>query len=417
MEGHMCATSAHGERATEPYLRTRTVHWFDVKWSTDKLKVGDELTLTGRFRLMDAGWPSSVAHPETVYLSVVQPGPSFARVESYINGQPARQSARDLQLGRDYDFTVKLKGRMPGRHHIHPLINVHTAGPLVGPGKWIEVEGNTADFKFPVTTLDGRKIEDLQTWGVRQAVMWHVAWAVLAAIWILWWLRRPLLIPRWIVREKGREDLLVTKADVVFGVILAAVVFGMTAFGYISAIHAYPYTVPLQSGTVYVDPLPKESDVVDIKFKDATYDVPGRSMQLKFAATNKSDKPLTLGEFTTANLRFIDNDVPDAVAAVDKDYPRELVPRAGLKSSVKGPLQPGETRDYVIEATDAAWELERLTSFLTDVDSKMGGILLFYDNESKRHLAEINGPIIPFFRDIFGENRDPEKVSGGTIIH
>uniref|UniRef100_UPI0034D355B6 methane monooxygenase/ammonia monooxygenase subunit B n=1 Tax=Proteus mirabilis TaxID=584 RepID=UPI0034D355B6 len=26
------AAFAHGERATEPYIRTRTVHWYDVTW-------------------------------------------------------------------------------------------------------------------------------------------------------------------------------------------------------------------------------------------------------------------------------------------------------------------------------------------------------------------------------------------------
>ena len=166
------------------------------------------------------------------------------------------------------------------------MLNVHTAGPLVGPGKWIEIEGNAADFKFPVKTLDGRTIDDLQTWGVRNAVTWHLVWVAIAAFWILWWLRRPLLIPRMIVLEKGREDLLVTKTDVVAGVLLAATVLGVTAFGYISAVRAYPLTVPLQSGTVGVNPLPKEPKAVDVQFDNATYDVPGRSMHLDFTATN-----------------------------------------------------------------------------------------------------------------------------------
>jgi methane/ammonia monooxygenase subunit B len=199
------------------------------------------------------------------------------------------------------------------------------------------------------------------------------------------------------------------------GVVLAIVVFGVAAFGYLSALEAYPYTIPLQSGTVAVDPLPKEAKALDIEFKEATYDVPGRSMRIKFAATNTSDKPLTLGEFTTANLRFVDHDVPDAVAGVDSDFPRELVPRAGLKSSVKGPLAPGDTREFDIAATDAAWELERLTSFLTDVDSKMGGMLVFYDDEGKRHLAEISGAIIPRFLNL-GDSQEPKKVSGGSLI-
>lgn len=32
---------AHGERATEPYIRTRTIQWYDVKWSTGKMGVND----------------------------------------------------------------------------------------------------------------------------------------------------------------------------------------------------------------------------------------------------------------------------------------------------------------------------------------------------------------------------------------
>ena len=117
---------------------------------------------------------------------------------------------------------------------------------------------------------------------------------------------------------------------------------------------------------------------------------------------------MSLGEFTSANLRFVDHSLPAATAGVDKDYPPELLPPGGLKSSVAEPLQPGETRKFSIEARDAAWELERLTSFLTDVNSKMGGMLLFYDKDGNRHLAEISGPIIPYFTNIYGQ-RDPDK--------
>lgn len=393
------SAGAHGERAQEPYLRTRTIQWFDVKWSTDKLNVNDKMTVTGRFRLME-DWPDAVAGPETVFLSVTSPGPALARVESYINGVPARQSLRDLKLGRDYEFSISLIGRVPGKHHIHPMISVHTAGPLVGPGKWIEISGNLADFKFPIKTIDGRQIDDLQTWGVENAIKWHVIWVAIAAVWLLWWLRRPLLLPRWIALQKGREDLLVTRGDMVFGVLLAAVVFGVAGFGYISALQAYPYTVPLQSGRMYADPLPQEPKTIAIKFGSATYDVPGRSMRVKFTATNISDRPQTLGEFTTANLRFVDMSVPSAKAGVDPDFPKDLVAAAGLKTQGGATLAPGETRELAIEATDAAWELERLTSFLTDVDSRMGGMLVFYDDAGKRSLAEISGAILPVFTDL-----------------
>jgi methane/ammonia monooxygenase subunit B len=398
-DGRITPAGAHGERAQEPYLRTRTVQWFDVKWSADGVKVGEDFKITGRFRLME-DWPDAVDRPDTVFLSVTSPGPALARVDSYINGVPSRQSARDLQLGRDYDFSIVMKGRVPGRHHIHPMISVHQAGPLVGPGKWIQVTGDLADFKYPLKTIDGREIEDLQTFGVANAVTWHAIWLGLAVVWLLWWLRRPLLIPRWIALQKGREDLLVTKGDMVFGIALGVVVIGTAAFGYLKALSDYPYTVPLQSGRVAVEPLPKESPAVEIKFGNATYDVPGRSMKVAFKVTNVSTKPITLGEFTTANLRFIDKSVPQAMAHLDPGFPKDLVAAAGLKTEGGKTLAPGETKDIHIEATDAAWELERLTSFLTDVDSQMGGMLVFYDDQGVRHLGEIGGPILPIFTSL-----------------
>ena len=42
---------AHGERNQEPFLRMRTAHFYDVKWSADKIAVNDEVVVTGRFRL------------------------------------------------------------------------------------------------------------------------------------------------------------------------------------------------------------------------------------------------------------------------------------------------------------------------------------------------------------------------------
>ena len=57
-------------------------------------------------------------------------------------------------------------------------------------------------------------------------------------------------------------------------------------------------------------------------------------------------------------------------------------------------------RELKIEATDALWELERLVSFLTDVDSKFGGLLFFVNANGERQHAEIGGPILPVFTQI-----------------
>jgi methane/ammonia monooxygenase subunit B len=389
--------AAHGERAQEPYLRTRTAHWYDVHWSTDKVGVNDTVVISGKFRLF-GDWPDAVQPPETVFVSNATPGPVFARIDSSLNGVPARQSFRDLEIGRDYEYRMVLSGRIPGRFHVHPMIAVKGSGPLVGPGKWIEVTGSHADFAIPVTALSGEKIDDLETWGVATAVKWHLVWLALAAAWIIWWIRRPLLIPRYIALKKEREDLLTTNTDLAVGIGLLAVTVVLSFGGYAWAQSRYPRTVPLQAGTMFTPPLPAQRETVEVRLKQARYDVPGRSMRMQIEVTNRGDKPVRLGEFLTASIRFVNQDLPAATANVAPDYPRELVARTGLAIRDDVEIKPGETRTMHVDATDAAWEIERLTSFLTDVDSKFGGLLFFYDAQGKRIIAEVGGPIVPVFK-------------------
>lgn len=390
---------AHGERATEPYIRTRTLHWYDVTWSSEKIGVNEKVVVEGKFRVF-SDWPDAVSKPEMVYLSSGAPSAMLVRSESYINELPARQSIKNLETGRDYTFKMVMRGRVPGKWHLHPMLNISGAGPVVGPGSWIEVTGNAADFREPVTTLHGAKIENLESYGVRNAQLWHAGYALIAVIWLLWWLRRPLIIPRWNAIEKGREDLLVTSTDDKVSVALLVFVVGLSIFAFVQTQKAYPQLVPLQAGVGYTPPLPAQAEKVQINFKRAEYDVPGRSMRITAEFVNKSDKPQSIGEFTTAGLRFVNKKMPVAVDSV-KDFPQELVPNSGL--AIDGdntPLKPGEKRVMTIDASDAAWEVERLVSFLTNVDARTGGLVFFYDNEGKRSISEVYGPIIPVFKGV-----------------
>lgn len=387
---------AHGERAQEPYLRTRTVQFYDVQFDRSKIAVNEEFTITGRFRLMQ-DWPDAVSLPETVYMSAYSPGPVITRVESYVNGVPARQSFADFQLGRDYEFRLVLKGRVPGSHHIHPMLSVKGSGPLVGPGVWIEITGARADFRHEVKTMTGETIENLEDYGVSRALGWYGVWLALAAFWLAFWLVRPLLIPRWIALNKGREDLLVTRRDLMVGIALGITVIGLTLGGYAYARKSYPYVVPLQAGTSKVDPLPAQPSTVQVKVLDATYDVPGRAMRIKAKITNTGNEPLQVLEFTTANLRFINRQAPGADKAVLAGSPTDTIARGGLVLSDASPIGPGETREIALEASDVLWELERLVSFLTDVDSKFGGLLFTVTPTGERQHTEIGGPILPTF--------------------
>jgi len=51
-----------------------------------------------------------------------------------------------------------------------------------------------------------------------------------------------------------------------------------------------------------------------------------------------------------------------------------------------------------MDATDAAWEVERLVAFLSNVDSRIGALLFFYDDKGARYITSVAGPILPVFK-------------------
>lgn len=388
-------TLAHGERNQEPFLRMRTAHFFDMKWSATKVAVNDEVVVTGKFRLFE-DWPNSLPRPERVFLGNGTPGPVMARVESYIDGVPALVSAR-LELDRDYTFKTVMKARKPGRHHVHPMVNVEEAGPLLGPGNWLEITGNGDDFKLAVTTIDGTKIDNLETWGVANVVTWHAAWFVAALVFMLWWLRKPLLMTRYRALAAGNEHLLVTKSDRLWGTAFLIGTLVVVIVGANSAEAKYPRTIPLQGGESNLPKSTAEASTVITKVLRSTYDVPGRSMKIQLEVTNKGNSAIRVGEFMSANLRFVNRGLPAAVAAVDPGFPTDLLPPAGLKVDKDEPIAPGESRVVALDMTDAAWEVERLTAMLNDPDNRVGGLLFLFDAEGKRLIANVSGPMVPVF--------------------
>ena len=333
-----------------------------------------------------------------MFLSAIAPGPTLARIESYINGVPMIQST-GLELGRDFTFKLVMKARLPGRHHVHPMLNVEDAGSIVGPGSWVEISGDADDFVLAVTTLTGVHIENLETWGVETVIIWHLIWVAIAVFWLLWWLRRPLLMPRYMAKERGREDVLITRTDMIVTAVLMVVTIGLVIGGYQWVENKYPRTIRLQGGRATVEPLPISKDHVALSLERAEYDVPGRSMRLVIRVSNETPEPVQLGEFTTANVRFMNPAVAAARANLDADYPEDLVFPTSLTTDNDDPIAPGETRTIRVDATDAAWETERLTSLLNDPDSRLGGLFFFFDAQGNRYITSVYGPVIPKFLD------------------
>ena len=54
---------AHGERNQEPFLRMKTLHWYDLTWSVANdatVQVNDEVTMTGKVHFFSR-WPEIIA--------------------------------------------------------------------------------------------------------------------------------------------------------------------------------------------------------------------------------------------------------------------------------------------------------------------------------------------------------------------
>jgi len=385
------SASAHGEKSQAAFMRMRTIHWFDLKWSKEKVNVNEEVEITGKFHVFE-GWPETVDEPDVSFLNIGIPGPVFIRKESYIGGQLVPRSVR-LEIGKTYEFKVVLKARRPGDWHVHTMMNVQGGGPIIGPGKWITIEGRFADFKNPVTTLTGQTI-DLETYQEGNIAFWHIFWAVFGVAWIVYWSRRPIFLPRLLMADAGRADELVSNTDRKVAMAFAAGTILIVVMSMSAANSKYPITIPLQAGTMRgMVPIEEKKPTITVKVEDASYRVPGRAMRMKLTITNNGSAAVRLGEFYTASVRFLDSSVYKDTTG----YPEDLLAEDGLTVSDNSPLAPGETRTVEVQASDAAWEVYRLADIIYDPDSRFAGLLFFFDAAGTRQIVQIDAPLIPSF--------------------
>jgi len=382
---------AHGERSQEPSLRLSTIQWYDTTWSAQQVSVNQELVVTGRFHIMSS-WPLEIPSPTTLtFLNMGVPGPVFIRTESAINGVNG-VSSMALQLGGDYAYRIVLHGRIPGRYHVHPMLDVLDAGALLGPGQWVTVTGDAASFNDWITTLTGRTL-NLAHFGLRNVIGWHLVWVALALLWLVYWLRKPLLMPRYAAVQAGDADRLITRADRMMAAVLLASTIVVAIVGLAITNVANPVTIPLQSHQTKVPGLEQPPTTISLTPEQVTYLVPGRTVQFRLRVTNHGDQPVRIGEFTTANLRFLN----DAVRKANASYPPDLIAPAGLIVQPNRPIAPGESIDLYLEATSPVWETDRLTALMSDPTSRIGGLFMFFDPAGKRSLVEFSSPIVPTF--------------------
>ncbi len=389
----LSSAQAHGEKALEPFIRMRTIQWYDVQWSAQKFNVNDEVSVSGKFHVAE-DWPISVPKPEASYLNISTPGPVLIRIERYLNGKPWVNSTA-LQPGGDYEFKVVLKGRLPGRYHIHPFFNLKDAGQVMGPGAWLDIGGQAGDFNNTVKTIKGETI-DMESFGLGIGIFWHLFWGLLAAAWLVWWVHRPLFISRYRMLDAGLENELVTDQD---KLIAKLVLIGVPVLVFVLnsvAVNRYPNAIPLQAGLDQILPLPAQvnAGVVNVEMMKAEYDVAQRAMVMHVRIDNRSQSAVRIGEFTTSNVHFMNPDLVDMAYNPGK---RELS-NEGLTIDDNQAIQPGEQRVLTIIARDAVWESEQLDGLIRDADSRIGGLLFLYDDMlDKRYISSISAAVVPKF--------------------
>ena len=387
---------AHGERAQLASMRMRTVHWFDTEVTPLNVKVGDIVTVTGKF-VTSVHWPKHMpAIDDTVYLNIGVPGPTFLRLHSEVNGVPMMRST-SFPLGKVYEYKTVLRARIAGRYHVHPILNVKDAGSLVDKGTWLEVAENDSDEPFvnEYTTLTGDTI-NLETYALGGVYFWHVVWIVMGIAYLLYWLiRRELFIPRFIrIRAIGtdRANELLTKRDFVASSLFFTLTLALILGGYFWAEYKYPITSPLQTGKVDVPLI--DVPVGDLVIEDAhaSYELAGRSLTIRAKMTNNGDSPIRIAEFLTANIRFMNANVDEGVIVEGE----EMVARDGLDASVDV-IQPGQSVDVKLVASDALWEQYRMTGLIHDPDSRFAGLVFYYDDNGTRYYQEVGGAVLPDF--------------------
>jgi len=384
--------AAHGERSQEPFLRMRTAQWYDTRWSPQNTAVNDEAIMSGKIHISE-DWPRAVVKPNRTFINIGSPSSVFTRLSSKVNGIPMFTSG-PMQLGGDYEYVIKMRGRIPGRHHIHPMLAVNGAGPIAGPGTYKTIGGNYKDFTNPVKLLVGGTV-DTETVGLGAGLFWHALWGGMGFLWIAWFSIRPMfLIRARVLAQEGGDALLNDPVDriVAYGVVAACFILIGIAFFTTDAM--YPYTIPLQAGEPKIQPTHLKSDLT-VKVLAADYDVPGRALRMTLQVTNSGEQPLRIGEFTTAGIRFLNKIGRDN--NLDPTYPPEIMAQDGLHIEDESPINPGESKEIKLDSRDSLWEVQRLMDLVHDPDQRFGGLLMSWDESGNRHINSIAGNIIPVF--------------------
>lgn len=380
LAGPAPAAQAHGEQTQEAFLRCSTVLLYDVKYSATKVNVGDEVTITGTMRVMNA-WPDhTIPAPEIGFLSIIAPGPVFLVKDRRMNGTFTPQSVK-VGKGQTYPFSLTVVAREEGHWHVHPSFAVEGTGTLVGRGQWIDVGPgeltNTA-------VLPGGDEIDLTTYGTGTVVVWHLIAFVIGVAWLVFWLRRPVLVRLGVV-SAGGGGTLTDGRDVKVGLGFVALTAAVLAGGYIYAASTAPNDpMPLQVARVSPEPAAVPDPLVESEVTRAAYAEQAETLTLTVRVQNTSDAPVTLSGIQVAEEALVPEGTktPGAEPALRID---------------EATVAAGAERELTV-VIDAKPLIRANLLPLQEPQVRITGLLFFTDpagNQQVSEVDEVTSPILP----------------------
>lgn len=234
-----------------------TIVWTDVHWSTNKARVNDLISVTGKLQLF-GGESAAVSKTAKVYLDIERPKNSLVLAETSIGGQLANSPVY-LLIDKTYDFSMVTKARRPGEWNIHTSMFLDGIGMIEGPGTNIAIEDTDtiASFKSPITTLTGETI-DLETYDENNKIFWRIFWAAIGIAWLAYWIRRPVFVPRILetfVKTQRSKKVLINakrKASILAEVSFLAIVGFFLVWWWNADKKEYSTSIPVQEKNIPV---------------------------------------------------------------------------------------------------------------------------------------------------------------------
>jgi methane/ammonia monooxygenase subunit B len=381
--------SAHGERAQESFIRMESVAFWDVKLSSNNIKQGEDLTITGTAKLLET-WPSNLSggNPSVCYFTVVEPGAQFVLKDRVINGTQAPQSVF-CHKGGVYDFSMTLAGRSPGSWHVHPAVAVREAGTIIGPGTWVTVNEAPGGFSYPIKLLNGQTV-DLESYGQWLIVGFSVATFVLGLAWMIMWTWTRPTITRLAVtnqlplnQDGGDAVGLITRQDHRNTAIIAGATVVLVGAGFLISAFAFPGRIPQQTDWITPPTSEQPASIADASLTGAVWDPSTQSLTMTAQIKNTGKSQLTLTAFRTSYLTFVNT---TARSPESGEYQMTATPA--------GTIDPGQTQTVEIKLPGSVFLQEELLP-VGKAQMEVAGVLELTDALGTRNMDTVLTSLTP----------------------